>query len=98
MFRRNRPVSKDVELPKTVPSAASFNGKDVILEEANLRGTYPVNPGDTFNLIVEEDGMTVLQVSEEITEPMVIDRAVIFRLENELGFKKAIAGAFGEKE
>lgn len=55
--------------------------------------------GDTLGLYyTDDDGNEQEILREEIKDSMYINSAIIFDFENELGMKRGIGGAFGEKE
>ncbi len=61
----------------------------------------PINvaPGDGIILTYKDENGEVHElIRDEITEEAVFDRVAIFDLLNELGFEKAIGGAFGKKK
>ena len=64
-----------------------------ILEE---RDDISINmmPRDTIALYYDDTEL----ISSDITEKLHVDRAVIFKVENELGMEKGIGGAFGQKK
>lgn len=58
-----------------------------------------MSPGDTLGLYyTDDDGNEHEVLREEIKEEYYVDSAVIFDFENELGMKRGIGGAFGEKK
>jgi len=56
-------------------------------------------PGDTLELIyTDDDGNENTALKVDIEKEYSVNSAVVFDFENELGMKKGIGGAFGEKE
>ena len=87
-----------VEIPRLQPGTSMFNGQEVEIKEVELEREYHVEKGDTFRLSIYDEGHLVMTTEDEITKKMLINRCAVFRVENELGFKEAIACAFGEKQ
>ena len=99
MCKNTTVYSPDCEFPKLEQAVSTFNGKEVAIEEVQMDRDYQVFPGDSFTLAIDDpiEGR-VIEVRKDFEEPMLINRAVIFAIEGELGFKKALGGAFGERE
>lgn len=56
-------------------------------------------PGDKVILShTDELGKEHELLSDDITQAMVVDTVAVLELKNELGFKSAIAGVFGESD
>lgn len=90
-------LSTDAGLRDDVESL-TLGGKPIRVIAADLRGqTYYVQPGDCFRMtFTDTDGSQLLEHAEDIHAQMVINRAVMFEIRDELGFRHAICGAFGE--
>jgi hypothetical protein len=79
-----------------------FSGKPIDVQRVDLEKEVLVEEGDWFRCTVDrrwEDGYSeeVVKFSVPITKPLKIDSIVIFEITDDLGFKNAVCGAFGEK-
>ncbi len=59
---------------------------------SNDTGPHTLMPGDTISVVYKSETL----ICEPITDHMIIDKVGVLEIRDELGFKHALAGIFGE--